>query len=204
MTEWEATEIPASRETRLVLSRMSPVSLEKAGGETVSRLALIACFGSEVSNATRLPVPFQVSFSSSRATLQHRPTRSTGASFEENQPPLLSEAMTPSNDAPPSNNNHRSKNAVPVFIINVTSPTAQTNNSGGDTQVPGLISVGVTSDGVNIEQLAMRSMEETGAASVTVGLCYQESGVKYPTRVTAVIECGGSIRVIDRFSGRVG
>lgn len=137
MTEWEATEIPASRETRLVLSRMSPVSLEKAGGETVSRLALIACFGSEVSNATRLPVPFQVSFtcshhllrhprlpvqphrssrrsltiltyfqvsfSSSRATLQHRPTRSTGASFEENQPPLLSEAMTPSNG---TNNAH--------------------------------------------------------------------------------------------------
>ncbi|KAJ4115022.1 hypothetical protein NW765_011653 [Fusarium oxysporum] len=109
-----------------------------------------------------------------------------------------------SNYAPPSNSNHRSKNAVPVFIINVTSPTIQTNNSGGDTQVPGLISVGVTSDGVNIEQLAMRSMEETGAASVTVGPCYQESGLKYTTRVTAVIECGGNIRVIDRSSGRVG
>ncbi|TVY63669.1 hypothetical protein Focb16_v014387 [Fusarium oxysporum f. sp. cubense] len=37
--KWEATEIPmvASRETRLVLSRMSPVSLEKAGGGTGSR-----------------------------------------------------------------------------------------------------------------------------------------------------------------------
>ncbi|KAI3580861.1 hypothetical protein IWW34DRAFT_386587 [Fusarium oxysporum f. sp. albedinis] len=63
--------------------------------------------------------------------------------------------------------------------------------------------VGVTSDGVKIEH-AMRSMEETGAASVTVGLYYQDSGLDHPARVTTVIDCGGNIRVIDRSSGRVG
>ncbi|TVY63654.1 hypothetical protein Focb16_v014388 [Fusarium oxysporum f. sp. cubense] len=68
------------------------------------------------------------------------------------------------------------------------------NNNGLVIPTPSGGYVGVTSDGVNIEQLAMRSMEETGAASVTVGLYYQES----------VIDCGGNLRLIDRSSGRVG
>ncbi|EXK95652.1 hypothetical protein FOQG_04202 [Fusarium oxysporum f. sp. raphani 54005] len=88
MTGREATEIPmvASRDNRLVLSRMSPVSLEKAGGTGSRRL--------RSSRALDEKYPMLLVFrprSSSRVTLQHtdRPDQLTDASFEENQPPLL-------------------------------------------------------------------------------------------------------------------
>ncbi|KAG7433185.1 hypothetical protein Forpi1262_v006899 [Fusarium oxysporum f. sp. raphani] len=109
MTGREATEIPmvASRDNRLVLSRMSPVSLEKAGGTGSRRLRssraldekypMLLVFRprsrsvSRILNTCFAAFASLVSFSSSRVTLQHtdRPDQLTDASFEENQPPLL-------------------------------------------------------------------------------------------------------------------
>ncbi|EXL47952.1 hypothetical protein FOCG_10458 [Fusarium oxysporum f. sp. radicis-lycopersici 26381] len=201
--KWEATEIPmvASRDNRLVLSRMSPVSLEKAG----EGLVAVAC--------------------------AHRVLWMRSIQGYSSSGPVLVLYKRAAEDFFNFFGNY-------AYAIgnNVTSPAAQTSNSDGDTQVPGLISdmlltniiksvlillqameimalptttsptvlipfnfhthnhhyhiynglviptpsggyVGVTSDGVKIEH-AMRSMEETGAASVTVGLYYQDSTIR--------------------------
>ncbi|EMT69822.1 hypothetical protein NOF04DRAFT_18510 [Fusarium oxysporum II5] len=78
--------------------------------------------------------------------------------------------------------------------------STNTNNNGIAIPTAGSGYLGVTGDGVKIEQLAMRSMEETGAASVTVGLYFQGPGLDHPTQVTAVIDREGNLRVIDRTS----
>ncbi|KAL5598134.1 hypothetical protein FOBRF1_011927 [Fusarium oxysporum] len=200
MTEREATEIPmvASRETRLVLSRISPVSLEKAGGGTGSRrlrssraldkkYPMLLIFRPRSRSVSRVLI---TCFAALASPVQ--PHRSSRRSliiltyFQAMEIMALPTTTSPTVLIPFNFHTHH------YHIYNgLVIPTP----SGGY--------VGVTSDGVKIEH-AMRSMEETGAASVTVGLYYQDSGLDHPARVTAVIDSGGNLRGIDRSSGRVG
>ncbi|EWZ95648.1 hypothetical protein FOWG_05526 [Fusarium oxysporum f. sp. lycopersici MN25] len=78
--------------------------------------------------------------------------------------------------------------------------STNTNNNGIAIPTAGGSYFGVTGDGVNLDQLAMRAMQETGASSVTVKLYFQGPGLDHPTQVTAVIDREGNLRVIDRTS----
>ncbi|EXA38208.1 hypothetical protein NW761_012699 [Fusarium oxysporum] len=79
--------------------------------------------------------------------------------------------------------------------------SADQTNIASVTPVPGGGYHGVTADGSPIYDLAMRTMQETGAKSVRVQLWAEEPGVENPFMITGVIDRSGAIRVVSRGPG---
>ncbi|EXK36895.1 hypothetical protein FOXG_19966 [Fusarium oxysporum f. sp. lycopersici 4287] len=79
--------------------------------------------------------------------------------------------------------------------------SADQTNITSVTPVPGGGYCGVIADSSPIYDLAMRTMQETGATSVRFQLWAEEPGADNPFMITSVIDRSGAIRVVSRGPG---